>query len=416
MPLLTFINKWDRPGREPLELHRRDRAADRARRPRRSPGRSASPATSGASSTGARGEFIRFTRTARGSTDGPRGASSTPSEAAVEEGDAWEQAAGRDRAARRRRRRHRPRAVPGRRVHPGLLRLGAHQLRRRHAARRRGRPRASARPRHDVDGVPRPLDDPFSGFVFKVQANMDPSHRDRIAFLRVCSGHFERGMVVTHATTGKPFATKYAHRCSARSARRSTRPTRATSSAWSTPPTCASATPSTSTSRSSSPASPASPPSTSGWPGSSDTGRVQAVPQGHQPARRGRRRAGAARPDLGDQAPVLAAVGPMQFEVASHRLENEFGAPVEIDAHGVQGGPAHRRGERADPAGHERGRRAAAGPTAPATPCSRAPTGSSGSNGRTPTSPSTGSSPRVDGTHRQRRGQRGGPRFARMGP
>ena len=35
-------------------------------------------------------------------------------------------------------------------------------------------------------------------------------------------------------------------------------------------------------------------------------------------------------PDFGDQAPVLAAVGPMQFEVAVHRLENEFGAPVEL--------------------------------------------------------------------------------------
>ena len=58
---------------------------------------------------------------------------------------------------------------------------------------------------------PRRLDAPFSGFVFKVQANMDPSHRDRIAFLRVCSGEFERGMVVTHRPTGKPFATKYAH-------------------------------------------------------------------------------------------------------------------------------------------------------------------------------------------------------------
>ena len=35
-------------------------------------------------------------------------------------------------------------------------------------------------------------------------------------------------------------------------------------------------------------------------------------------------------PDLGDQAPILAAVGPMQFEVAAHRLEHEFGAPVEM--------------------------------------------------------------------------------------
>ncbi|QAU34106.1 peptide chain release factor 3 [Janthinobacterium sp. 17J80-10] len=39
---------------------------------------------------------------------------------------------------------------------------------------------------------------PFSGFVFKIQANMDSAHRDRIAFLRVCSGHFERGMKIKH--------------------------------------------------------------------------------------------------------------------------------------------------------------------------------------------------------------------------
>jgi peptide chain release factor 3 len=43
----------------------------------------------------------------------------------------------------------------------------------------------------------------FSGFVFKVQANMDPAHRDRIAFLRICSGRFERGMRVRHHRTGK---------------------------------------------------------------------------------------------------------------------------------------------------------------------------------------------------------------------
>jgi peptide chain release factor 3 len=43
-----------------------------------------------------------------------------------------------------------------------------------------------------------PIEAPFSGFVFKIQANMDPAHRDRIAFLRVCSGRFERGMKVKH--------------------------------------------------------------------------------------------------------------------------------------------------------------------------------------------------------------------------
>jgi peptide chain release factor 3 len=49
-----------------------------------------------------------------------------------------------------------------------------------------------------------PADPRFSGFVFKIQANMDPKHRDRIAFVRVCSGRFERGMTVTHARSGKP--------------------------------------------------------------------------------------------------------------------------------------------------------------------------------------------------------------------
>ncbi len=43
----------------------------------------------------------------------------------------------------------------------------------------------------------------FSGFVFKLQANMDPKHRDRIAFVRVCSGKFEKDMMVNHARTGK---------------------------------------------------------------------------------------------------------------------------------------------------------------------------------------------------------------------
>jgi len=43
-----------------------------------------------------------------------------------------------------------------------------------------------------------PTEEPFSGFVFKIQANMDPAHRDRIAFLRVCSGRFERGMKLKH--------------------------------------------------------------------------------------------------------------------------------------------------------------------------------------------------------------------------
>jgi peptide chain release factor 3 len=49
----------------------------------------------------------------------------------------------------------------------------------------------------------KPEDDRFSAFVFKVQANMDPSHRDRIAFARICSGRFEGGMRVHHYRLGK---------------------------------------------------------------------------------------------------------------------------------------------------------------------------------------------------------------------
>ena len=48
-----------------------------------------------------------------------------------------------------------------------------------------------------------PDENVFSGFVFKIQANMDPRHRDRIAFMRVCSGHFERGMKIRQVSTGK---------------------------------------------------------------------------------------------------------------------------------------------------------------------------------------------------------------------
>jgi peptide chain release factor 3 len=48
-----------------------------------------------------------------------------------------------------------------------------------------------------------PSDPAFTGFVFKIQANMDPKHRDRIAFVRVCSGKFEAGMQVTHVRSEK---------------------------------------------------------------------------------------------------------------------------------------------------------------------------------------------------------------------
>ena len=59
-------------------------------------------------------------------------------------------------------------------------------------------------PRESSAGVIDPIEDGFSGFVFKIQANMDPDHRDRVAFLRICSGRFERGATAILARTGKP--------------------------------------------------------------------------------------------------------------------------------------------------------------------------------------------------------------------
>ena len=60
------------------------------------------------------------------------------------------------------------------------------------------------RPRLTVGaGLVEPQDNDFSAFVFKIQANMDPNHRDRIAFARVASGRFQRGMQVQHVRTEK---------------------------------------------------------------------------------------------------------------------------------------------------------------------------------------------------------------------
>lgn len=57
--------------------------------------------------------------------------------------------------------------------------------------------------RKTTDGEVSPDDPFFSGFIFKIQANMNPAHRDRLAFLRICSGKFERGMTVRLSRTGK---------------------------------------------------------------------------------------------------------------------------------------------------------------------------------------------------------------------
>ncbi len=58
-------------------------------------------------------------------------------------------------------------------------------------------------PRETDKGPVAPEDDKFTGFVFKIQANMDPKHRDRIAFMRICSGTYTKGMKMKHVRIGK---------------------------------------------------------------------------------------------------------------------------------------------------------------------------------------------------------------------
>ncbi|MBC6715736.1 peptide chain release factor 3 [Aurantimonas sp. DM33-3] len=62
------------------------------------------------------------------------------------------------------------------------------------------------RPQPSDKGPIAPEGDKVSGFVFKVQANMDPKHRDRVAFVRFCSGHFKRGMKLDHVRSAKQLA------------------------------------------------------------------------------------------------------------------------------------------------------------------------------------------------------------------
>ncbi len=72
------------------------------------------------------------------------------------------------------------------------------------------------RPRALTDGVLNPEAPNFSGFIFKMQANMDPLHRDRMAFLRVCSGRFEKDMTVYHPRLKRSVRITRPHRLFAR--------------------------------------------------------------------------------------------------------------------------------------------------------------------------------------------------------
>ncbi len=71
-------------------------------------------------------------------------------------------------------------------------------------------------PHETTDGIVEPDEREFSGFIFKIQANMDPNHRDRMAFLRICSGRFEKDMSVHHPRLNKSIRITRPHRLFAR--------------------------------------------------------------------------------------------------------------------------------------------------------------------------------------------------------
>ena len=191
--------------------------------------------------------------------------------------------------------------------------------------------------KEDAEGRPAEVRDvaaPFSAFVFKVQAGMDTNHRDRVAFARVCSGVFERGMVATHAQTGRPFATKYAQAIFGReravldtaypgdiiglvnALALKIGDTIYVDEPVSFPPIATFA------------------PEHFAVATAKDSGRFKQFRRGiDQLDSEGVVQV--LRSDLrGQQSPVLAAVGPMQFEVAVARMESEFGAPIRLETLG----------------------------------------------------------------------------------
>ncbi len=329
IPVITFVNKWDRPGREALALA--DELSERL-------GLHPTPLTW---PVGVAGEFdgvldrrtggyVRFTRTAGGATAAPEEYLS-PDEARQQAGEAWRatleesdllSAAGHD---------YDGEAFLAGTATPLLFGSAVQNFGVRQLLDLLLELAPPPTERVDVDGNPRALHAPFSGFVFKVQAGMDAAHRDRLAFLRVCSGVFERGMVVTHGATGRPFATKYAQAVFGRE--RATidvaypgdvvglvnaAALRVGDSLYVDQPVTF-------------PPIPSFAPEHFAVARSADAGRYKQFRRGiEQLEQEGVIQL--LRSDLrGEQAPVFAVVGPMQFEVAEHRMANEFTAPIRLE-------------------------------------------------------------------------------------
>ncbi len=222
LPIITVINKWDRPGREPLELV--DEIVNEI-------GLQPTPLFwpvgvagdfRGLARVGEEGEaeeYIHFIRTAGGSTIAPEEHYS-PDEALAREEEAWETAAEEAELLAADGATHEQELFEQCETSPlifasAMLNFGVHQILDALCAlapapqARHSDPAALAASTSAMDEV-RELDADFSGVVFKVQAGMDRNHRDTLAFMRVVSGEFDRGMQVTHAQSGRSFSSKYA--------------------------------------------------------------------------------------------------------------------------------------------------------------------------------------------------------------
>lgn len=208
VPLVTFINKFDRPGLEPFEL-----LDDIERQIDIRPTPITWPVGPGGEFRGVidrtTGQFVRYGRSARGATEASEEV--VPMEvAAAEEGPAWEQATEELDLLEALGALHDEETFLAGETSPvffgsALTNFGVRQLL---DAMVELAPSPSARP--DAQGDLVPIEGDVAGVVFKVQANMDKQHRDRVAFVRLCAGQFERGMALRVARTGTTIGTKHA--------------------------------------------------------------------------------------------------------------------------------------------------------------------------------------------------------------
>ena len=222
LPIVTVVNKWDRPGKSPLELV--DEIVTEI-------GLQPTPlywpvgeagdfrGLAKLSDEGEPQEYIHFIRTAGGSTIAPE-EHFTPEQALDKEADAWETATEETELLAADGAVHDQELFLDCTTSPmifasAMLNFGVHQILDTLCelapapGARSGDQAAVAASQSAMDNGREPGDE-FSGVVFKVQAGMDKKHRDSLAFMRVVSGEFERGMQVTHAQSGRSFSTKYA--------------------------------------------------------------------------------------------------------------------------------------------------------------------------------------------------------------